>query len=184
MSDAPAVLPTEAEDTRYRLAYDEAMRFLQSQQADLVALQGRALALLSAGTLATAFLGGMRSLGLVRTIVPSSTPGTIATKGLSLPALAALLSLFALLVLCSTIVLWPTGQWVFQLSAKGLVRVFDTDAAKSASTAALYRDFSIRLVRHASENAPRLAFRVQVIRVATLTLAIQVGVLLVLVARR
>jgi hypothetical protein len=157
---------------------------LQNQQADLVALQGRALALLSAGTLATAFLGGIQSLGLVRTTVPSNVPGAIAAPGLSALELIGILTVFGALVVFCVVVLWPTGEWVFQLSPAGLVRVFDTANAKGAATAALYRDFAIRLAGHASDNTGRLALRVQLIRLATATLGVQVAVLLALVARR
>lgn len=180
----PANLPGEVEEPRYRLAYDEAMRVLQQQRDDLAALQARALALLSAGTLATAFLGGVRSLGLVRTVVPANTPGEVSTAGLPLWQLGILAGLFASLVALCLVVLWPTGDWSFQLDPTGLVRVFDTPDAKAATFAALYRDFAIRLDGYARANGRRLQLRVQVIRAAIATLGVDVVVLLVVAARR
>jgi hypothetical protein len=175
----PANLPTEDEEPRYRLAYDEAVRVLNQQRDDLGALQARALALLSAGTLATAFLGGVRSLGLFRTVVPPATPGEVITTGLPLWQLAILAGLFVALV-----VLWPTGEWAFQFDPTGLVRVFDTTDAKAATLAALYRDFAIRLDGYAKANGRRLELRVELIRAAIATLGVDVVVLLVFAARR
>lgn len=91
----PAELPTAEEEPRYRLAFDEAVRVLQQQRDDLAALQTRALALLSAGTLATAFLGGIRGLGLLRTAVRADSPDEAISTGLSLWQLGALVALFA-----------------------------------------------------------------------------------------
>ena len=180
----PANLPTEGEEPRYRLAYDEAVRLLQQQRDDLGALQARALALLSAGTLATAFLGGVRSLGLFRTVVPPATPGEVITTGLPLWQLAILAGLFVALVVLSLVVLWPTGEWAFQFDPSGLVRVFDASDLKAATLAALYRDFAIRLDGYAKANGRRLELRVAVIRAAIATLGVDVVVLLVFAARR
>lgn len=179
-----STLPTDAEEPRYRLAFDEAMRVLQRQEADLAAVQGRALALLSAGTLATAFLGGIRSLGLFRSVAPPATPGAVITTGLQTWQLVLVLALFGLLAALCLFILWPTGKWVFQLDPGGVVRVLDSPASKQAPLAALYRDFAIRLDGHAAANDARLNLRVQLIRAAIGMLALNVGVLFALVARR
>ncbi len=186
MSGGPPLssLPTDAEEPRYHFAYDEAVRTLQRQEADLAALQGRALALLSAGTLATAFVGGVRGLGLIRSIVPATTPGAVATQGLAVWQLLVVLGVFGLLVLLCLVILWPTAEWVFQLDSAGIVRILDSSATKQASLAALYRDFAIRLGGYAAANDGRLRLRVQLMRAAIVTLGLNVGVLFALVVRR
>src|SRR2546428_35259 len=95
---APRVLPSDEESVRYRLAYNEAQRALQTQQADLAALQARAGTLLSSGAIATTFLGGLRGLSLFRAFAAPTQPGAIVSAGLPIWMLVLILSAFAVLV--------------------------------------------------------------------------------------
>lgn len=97
--------------------------------------------------------------------------------------LALLLGAFGVLVALCLAVLWPTGEWVFQLDPRGLIRVLDTDAVKQATTAALYRDLALRMHHHAERNEKRLGQRVNALRAAIATLAVDVVLLVVVVAR-
>lgn len=54
---------------------------------------------------ATAFLGGVRSLGLFRAVAPSTTPGAVVTAGLPTWQLVVVLGLFGLLALLCLFIL-------------------------------------------------------------------------------
>lgn len=102
-----AIVPRlDAEDERYRFAYDEAVRTVEAQQRLLDELRGRATGVLTIGVAITAFLGGFvlnRSTG---------RPGVLDIVGIAA---------FATSGLCLGLVLWPWGNWKFLLSAKTLI---------------------------------------------------------------
>jgi hypothetical protein len=88
----------------YRLAYDEALHAVASQEAVIENFRGRAGLLLSGAAIATFFLGGQA----LRT-------------GELTPWSWVAIAVFALLGLATLVILWPWG-WTFEIDPATIVR--------------------------------------------------------------
>ncbi len=142
----------------YELAYREAVRALENQRSEAVALQSRAGMLLAAASIAVSF--GRESLGAVQPL-----------------AWLAALS-FVLLSLCVLAAIWPRADRTFSTDPQALLAEHLASAEPDAT--ALSADLIARIATHHRLNARRLEQMSTSFRIGACLLATQM--LLTLIA--
>jgi hypothetical protein len=137
-------------DSVEAIAYEQAIRAIEGQSAQLESLRGRASTILSAASLVTAFLGGLALAS------PTLTNGKIERPPLTNWTWTAIGSFVAVVVL-SLGILWPY-RWYSQISAELLLR---TSAQARATVTEIQRDLARFLDANRTKNQ-RLLFRLVV----------------------
>jgi hypothetical protein len=153
-----------------QLAYEEAKRAIDRQSNALDELRGRAGILLAALSLATSFLSGLALSG----------------EDLSKRAIVAVLAAAAIVAFLAAAgacvaVLWPPreGEWVFNLSAKEIIRQIDATAPGEAT---VHRELALRHHADYRKNEGRLEDLYWLFRAACIALAFEVLLWIVLFA--
>jgi hypothetical protein len=129
---------TETEDPRYRLAYNEAVRKIETQERDLAELRGRTAGVLTIAVAITAFLGGF--------VLNRHNPGIVAEAGIAA---------FAAVVLSLAYVLRPQRGWKFLLSGRTLVEGWVEDK-HPASSVEMLRGLALLLSDNADHNEAKM----------------------------
>lgn len=147
-----------AVEDAYELAYREAVRTLDHQLATLTELRSRAGMLLAAASITISLLGRETLHG---------TP----------PIAWAAIVCLAFLSLCVLGIVWPHGDWNFDIDPQALLD------ARLAIGRPTVMDLSLELIahmgRHRRANSRRLARVVRVFRIGACLLAIQIVLTLV-----
>lgn len=137
----------------YELAYEEAVRALTEQQANLQSMRTNAGILLSAAAIATSFLGG------------AALRAGDFTK-LSWIAV----TFFAALAAAIFGILWPRKDWEFVAGPRRLIGTYvETDAPLPLPR--VHRDLALHMEDSYDANAWRLRWMVRLLRTAIVLLA-------------
>jgi hypothetical protein len=128
-----------ADDPRMALVYDQAVRALDDQRDLVESVRVRAGMLVSAASVATAFLAGLAKAereGL-------TTLGWWATAQ------------FALVVILALLILWPTRRWIIRPNAKKLIRDY-LEVEPAASLDEMRRDLALHMENWIEGNSIKL----------------------------
>jgi hypothetical protein len=152
-------------DRRYELAYDQAKRALDHQQAALRDLRSRAGNLISISAAVTSFAAGV---GLIR---------TDPDKGAVFPGWAAfvLLALLVAIGVTALAVLWPR-EWRFTLNATGIIERY-IESPTPLSYDKLQRELAIHLQANYVKNRRNIGRRATAYQVGIGLLVLEVIVL-------
>ena len=154
--------------------YDESVRTISEQSKLLDSLRTRAGTLLAAANIATAFLGG---LALTRSpTAHAASPAHL--HGLAWVAVGLFYFAFAL----SLIVLTPSRNWVFWHHPHDLLGVY-IDPGPPTTLSEFRRTISYYNGTHYNRNGNRLRWLFGAFSVASLALAVEVVIWLVVLAR-
>jgi uncharacterized membrane protein YfcA len=145
-----------AEDPRFKLIYEEAIRGWTLQSSVLDELRNRTGILLSAASVASAFLG---SADLTRH--PSAS-------WLSALAFVA----FAVVVVLCVYVLWPTKGWCFAHESGAVTREY---IKKGKSLDYMYENLARAADNHWTENDEKLKYMFSAFRWASAALGVSIG---------
>lgn len=143
----------------YALAYDEAKRALDAQEAVVNELRSRASVLLASAAVTTSFFGA-RALS-------EGNPDVWAW--------IALIS-FVLVSVAVLAILWPQRDWVFTLNATTFIETYVEDPAGALEISAIHRDLELHMSASYVANAVQLgrlfiAFRAGVVLLAVGSIA-------------
>jgi hypothetical protein len=150
-----AALAAPVEDPRLKLIYEEAIRGWSLQSSVLDELRNRAGVLLSAATVASAFLGS----------ADLADHKTITTLGI-----IAIVAFGAVVVLCVS-VLWPTGKWCFTHSASGLIGAY---VKPGKPIDYMHEQMALATDEYRTKNDTRLARRFCAFRLAAIAVGADV----------
>ncbi len=143
--------------TLYRLAYDEARRRLDAQEASLDELRGRCGVLISAAAIVTSFLGA-------RFASDTASP--------SLLVWSALIA-FAISVALATWCLLPRRGWAFYFGTEKLIGTY-IEGEDPLSVASTYRDLALHLEKDFRANEGPLSLRYAAFAGASVALIVEV----------
>jgi hypothetical protein len=141
----------------YKLAYDEARRRLDAQEASVDELRSRSGVLLAAATIVTSFLGG-------RFVNSTSAPTT---------GVEVALGSFVLCVVLALLTLLPLGEWKFYFGTSKLIREYIEDRAPM-SLGSTYRDLALHLESNHTKNEDRLHVLYWIFSVSAFALFVEV----------
>jgi hypothetical protein len=144
---------TTAEEAGYRLAYEEARRALDDQEALVNELRARTGVLIASAAVSTSLVGG---------------PALARSHGV---ASWVAIGLFALVGLSLLGLVWPRRVWSFTIDVADFIAVYlEPDDDEPLELAAIYRDLALHMSDRHRHNAARLPFLMAVLRVAVLLL--------------
>jgi hypothetical protein len=149
-------------DTGYEIAFDASREALAQQQASLDNLRTRAGMVLSAASIATAFLGAQ---ALKR---PKHRPD-LWLDGWEWVATCS----FLLLMLVAIALLWPVKGWVFSLGAAELIAGY-IEGHRKYKVPEIQRNLALHLENHFDANQRKMSKRYFWLRVSSGLLAVQV----------
>jgi hypothetical protein len=158
MTTATASQVGPLEDPRYRLAFDEAVRTLDHQEAGLDNLRARSGMLLAALSVVTSFLGAA-AIG-AHGVGPMAFVGivTFAAAGVVLVGL-----------------LWPRANWKWRFSPERIIADY-VEGDDPADVNAMYRDLALHLGDNHDDNQTRIDRMWLAFEVACLLLVVEVVV--------
>lgn len=136
--------------TGEELAFNEAVRRIEQQEADLAGLHARAAILFSASAIATTFLAG----------ISSSVAGRSVPWYGGLAVILAICSFVGTLVVAGQI-LWPK-EWRFGRSGKAMLESYVDDTEQTWGVEDIYYDLAVHLTHDFEQN--RAALRGQLVR--------------------
>ena len=144
------------EDPRAALIYAEAVRALEQQSGVVESVRGRAGTLLSAASIATAFLAGL---------------AIKENEGLALWSGLATVTFVGILALC-IMILWPRREWKFSSSARVLARSYLTD---DVTLALAQKDLALWSERWYDANAKKLRWLFAWFEIACALLGLEIA---------
>jgi hypothetical protein len=146
-----------AEEPGYRLAYEEARRALDDQEALVNELRARTGVLIAAAAVSTSLVGG-----------------PALARGHSIASWVAI-GLFALVGVSLLVALWPRRIWSFSIDAAELVAIYlEPEDDEPLDVAHIYRDLALHMSEGHKRNAARIPFLMAVLRIAVILLVVDV----------
>jgi hypothetical protein len=143
----------------YELAYEEAKRALDAQEAVVNELRSRAAVLIASAAVTTSFFGS-------RALTDSGR--------LDVSAWAATIS-FALLGLTVLAILWPRHDWVFTVNASTFIENYVEHSEGSLALPAIHRDLALHMSASYAANADQLRWLFIAFRAGAVLLVAEVG---------
>jgi hypothetical protein len=143
----------------YELAYDEAKRALDAQEAVVNELRSRAAVLIAAAAVTTSFFGS-------RALTDSGH--------LDFWAWAATIS-FALVGLTVLSILWPRHDWVFTVNASAFIQNYVEHPDGALELPAIHRDLALHMSASYSVNAEQLRWLFIAFRAGAVLLVAEVA---------
>jgi hypothetical protein len=128
-----------AEDGRYRLAFDEAVRRVQAQESQLDELRSRAGLMLGVSAGVTSLLGAL--------VLSRSHHSTV--------LIVVALALFGLATAAFGAVVWPRDNWKFQMSAKTIIDGW-IEGDNPAEANEFLRGLAVVMDDNAAENETKI----------------------------
>jgi hypothetical protein len=156
-----------AEEPGYRLAYEEARRALDDQEALVNELRARTGVLIAAAAVSTSLVGG-----------------PALARGHSIASWVAI-GLFGLVGLSLLIALWPRRDWTFTVDAEEFIAIYlEPEGEEPLGLARIFRDLALHMNANHRRNRSQLRFVMGIVRVAVVLLVGQTiaGVAALLIA--
>lgn len=152
-------------ETKYTIAYEEALRAISDQQTALDALQTRAGTVVSAGAIATGLIGVSASRG----------------TGFGLPEFLAIVFLLAIVVLTGFI-LWPRREWRFHFRSSDLQWNY-IEGPNPLDASLMKRDLALHLEAYFRVNALSLDRFAIMLSAAIVLLFLNIGAVVLAIWR-
>lgn len=127
------------EDGQYEIAYREAVRAIEHQDAALDELRSRAGILLAAATIATSFLGGVA--------LDNADPTCWSWVAVAF---------FVGVTFATGRVLWPVQDWRFVMHADKIVAAYIENDEGALSPSGMHRELALRYATNLEHNEPKL----------------------------
>ena len=127
------------EDGQYEIAYQEAVRAIEHQDAALDELRSRAGTLLAAATIVTSFLGGVA--------LDNADPTCWSWVAVAF---------FAGVTFATGRVLWPVQDWRFVMNADKIVANYIEGGEAPLSPSGMHRELALRYAANLEHNEPKL----------------------------
>jgi hypothetical protein len=143
----------------YELAYEEAKRALDAQEAVVNELRSRAAILIASAAVTTSFFGS-------RALIDSSR--------LDVWAWVATIS-FALLGVTVLAILWPRHDWVFTVNASSFIQNYVEHPDGWLAIPAIHRDLALHMSASYSVNADQLRWLFGAFRAGAVLLVVEVA---------
>jgi hypothetical protein len=133
---------TAAEEPGYRLAYEEARRALDDQEALVNELRARTGVLIASAAVSTSLVGGP-ALARSHSVASWMAIGLFALVGVSL-----------------LVALWPRRIWSFGIDAAELVAIYlEPEDDEPPDVGHIYRDLALHMSDGHKRNAARIPLR-------------------------
>jgi hypothetical protein len=142
----------------YALAYEEAKRALDAQEAVVNELRSRAAVLIAAAAVTTSFFGSR----------------ALTSRDVDSCAWAAIIS-FALVGLTVFANLWPRHDWVFTVSASTFIQNYVEHPDGALAIPTIHRDLALHMSASYAINADQLRWLFGAFRTGALLLVAEVG---------
>jgi hypothetical protein len=143
----------------YELAYVEARRALDDQEAAVNDLRSRAGVLIAAAAVTTSFFGGA-----------ALADGHLGVAGW--------LAVVAFVVLGASVlaVLWPRHQWAFNVDAREYIETYlEPDDSEALDVPAIHRDLALHMAESFRANRRHLRSLLSTFRLAAALLIVEVS---------